>query len=95
MQQGLNQPQPGMEVVQQLGAKLQELEQWAGSMKQMLDQFDPSLSVLLQPIAQAGMDLGKALNEKAQRSGMARGSAVMPPPPAQSPAAGPPMPAGM
>ncbi len=96
-QQGLDQPKSpeGNETLQQLQQKLQELDQWASSTKTMLDQFDPSLSVLLQPIAQAGMDMAKALQEKAQRSGMARGSSVVPPNAPPNPAAGPPQPAGM
>ena len=91
-QQGLDQPQQGMQVVQQIGQKLKELDQWAQQIKTLLDNFDPSLSVLLVPIAQAAQDMMKALQEKAQRSGMARGSSVMPQPPAQNPAAGPPNP---
>ena len=82
-------------MLQQIMQKVQELDQWAQQMKTMLDQYDPSLSVLMQPIAQAGLDLGKAVQEKAQRSGMARGSPVVPPNAAPNPAAGPPPPAGM
>ena len=96
-QQGLNQPPnpQGAQTLQQLQQHLQALDQWAQQAKMMLDNYDPSLSVLLQPIAQAGMDLSKALAEKAQRSGMARGSPVVPPNAPPNPAAGPPMPAGM
>lgn len=90
--QGLNQPQPGMEQAQQLMSMLQQLDQWAGQFKPLLDRFDPSLSVLLQPIAQAGLDLQQALQDKLQQSGMARGSPVVPPQPPQSPVAGPPNP---
>ena len=81
-----------VELGQALG---QALDQWAQQAKSMLDQYDPSLAVLLQPIAQAGMDLARSLQEKAQRSGMARGSPVVPPNAPPNPAAGPPQPAGM
>lgn len=74
--------------------KLEELEKWAGDFKVMLDTYDPSLSALLQPIAQAGMDLGKALKEKQQRSGAATGSPVVPAQPPANPAAGPQNPGG-
>lgn len=96
-QQGLDQQQgkPGPEMLQQVLMKVQELDRWATDVKMMLDQYDPALAVFLQPIAQAGLDLGKALQERAQRSGMARGSPVMPPQPPQNPTAGPPNPAGV
>lgn len=96
-QQGLDQgnnPQ-GMEALQKLLQHVQGLDQWAQQAKMMLDQYDPSLATLLQPIAQAGLDLAKALQEKAQRSGMARGSPVVPPTGPPNPAAGPPQPQGM
>ena len=94
---GLNQPasQGGAQVLQQVQAKVQELDKWATEMKTMLDQYDPSLSVLLQPIAQAGMDLAKALQQKSQQNGQARGSSVVPPNGPPNPSAGPPQPAGM
>jgi hypothetical protein len=78
----------------QVKSKLMELEKWAGEMKHLLDTFDPSLGALLQPIAQAGVDLGKALQEKQQRSGAATGSPVVPPQPPVNPAAGLPNPGG-
>ena len=93
-QQGVGpQQNPSTEAAGQLKVKLQELEKWAGEMKRMLDTYDPSLSALLQPIAQAGVDLGKTLQEKQQRSGAATGSPVVPPQPPGNPAAGPPNPA--
>lgn len=88
IQPGGKNPEAG-QAVQQVMAKMQELEAWAGSVKPLLDQVDPSLSVLLQPIAQAGMDLQKALAEKQQRSGVQRGSPVVAQTPPQSPATGP------
>jgi hypothetical protein len=94
---GLNQPssQQGMQALQQIQSQVQKLDEWATETKRMLDQYDPSLGVLLQPIAQAGMDLAKALQDKAQRGGMARGSSVVPPNAPPNPSAGPPAPAGM
>jgi hypothetical protein len=73
-------------------ASLQKLETVVGELKKQLDVFDPSLGALLQPIAQAGLDLGKALQEKQQRSGAATGSPVVPPQGPQNPAMGPPNP---
>lgn len=95
-QQGLGKPPnpQAIQVLQQLQQKLQELEKWAGDAKTMLDNYDPSLSVLLQPIAQAGMDLAKALTEKAKQSGAMSGSPSVPANAPQNPAAGPPMPLG-
>ncbi len=94
---GLNQPPSpqGAQVTQQIQGALQELDQVVTKLKTMLDQFDPSLSVFVQPRAQAGAQLAQAMQEKMQRSGAARGSSVVPPNAAPNPSAGPPMPAGM
>src|SRR5574337_1312671 len=75
-QQGLPKPQPGMQAVQMAMQKVQELDKWAGDMAGILQQLDPSKMPLLAPIANAGKDLIRMLQEMAQRSGMAQGSPV-------------------
>jgi hypothetical protein len=93
--QGVGQPQPGMDVVQQIGAKVQELDAWAGEMKNLVGQYDPSLMPFLEQIGKAAMGLASAVQSKAQRSGTAKGSPVVPPQPPQNPATGPMPPQGM
>jgi hypothetical protein len=88
-------PQPskgGNQVIQQIQAKFQELDAWAGDMKNLLGQFDPSLMPFLEQIAKIATQAMTAIQSKAQRSGMAKGSPVVPPQPPQNPAAGPPSP---
>lgn len=93
MQQGLPQSQPGMEAVKQVTQKIKELEGWAVDMQRLIQQLHPPLMPLLQPIAQAGMDIQKAVNELAKRSGMERGSPVAEQPQPGTPASGQPVPA--
>jgi hypothetical protein len=81
--------------MQKAQAKLQELDSWASDMKILLDSLDPSLSVFLQPIAQAGLQLTQAMQEKAQRSGGAGQSPVIPPPNVAGAAGGMPTPSGV
>jgi hypothetical protein len=90
--QGVNQPQDGMQVVQQVMGQIQKLDQWVGETKTLLESFDPSLVPLFKPIAEAGMKLAEEIQKKAQRSGMAKGSPVVPPQPPSNPSAGPPSP---
>ena len=90
--QGVGQPQQGMEVVQQISAQMQKLDAWVGETKNLLQSFDPSLMPLLEQIGKPAMEIVKQVQQKAQRSGMAQGSPVVPPQPPPSPAAGPPNP---
>jgi len=83
-----------MEALKMALDKVQELDRWAGDMKQLLQQLHPPLMTLMQPIAQAGLDMQKALTELAKRSGMQKGSPQGAPPAAQNPAAGVPNPQG-
>ena len=92
--QGVGQPQPGMEVVQQSGAKVQELDKWAGEMKNLVGQYDPSLLPFLEQIGKAAMGLASAVQQKAKRSGVAKGSPEVPPAPPQNPSTGPAAPPG-
>ncbi len=85
-------PGEGMQVVQQVMQKVQELDKWVGETKQLLESFDPSLVPLFKPIAEAGMKLAEAVQKKSQQSGMAKGSPQVPPQPPQNPSAGPPNP---
>ena len=91
-QQGLPQAQPGMENVKALAAKLQELQTWVESTRDLAKSVDPNLQAFLVPILNGGMQLKQALEKMAQRSGMATGSPVMPQQPPMNPAAGPPNP---
>jgi len=90
--QGLGQPQQGMQVVQQIMGQLQKLDAWVGETKNLIQSFDPSLLPLLEQMGKPAMDLVKAVQEKAKRSGMAQGSPQVPPQPPSNPAAGPPNP---
>ena len=90
--QGLGQPQQGMQVVQQIGAQMQKLDAWVGETKNLLQSFDPSLMPLLEQIGKPAMEIVKAVQEKSKRSGMANGSPQVPPQPPSNPAAGPPNP---
>ena len=92
MQQGVGQPQPGMEAVQQVVGKIQELNQWLEDTMGLLRQIQPGLTAMLAPIATAGRELATALEKTAERSGMAQGSPVMPQVQQTNPAAGPPSP---
>lgn len=96
-QQGLDQGKDagGQQATQQIMAKLQELEAWAGDMKNMVETFDPSLVPFLQQIAKVAVQFGTAVQQKAQRSGMARGSSVVQSTPPQNPGGPPPNPNGM
>ena len=88
-------PQPsaqGNQTIQQIQQKVQELDAWAGDMKNLLSGFDPSLMPFLEQIGKAGTQLVEAIETKAKRSGVAKGSPVVPPQPPQNPAAGPPNP---
>lgn len=82
----------GGQVIQQIQAKMQELDTWAGDAKNLIGQFDPSLMPFLEQIGKAGVQLMEAIQTKAQRSGVAKGSPEVPPQPPQNPAAGPPNP---
>lgn len=93
MQQGLPQAQAGMEVVQQISQKIQELDRWAQDMQRLIKTAHPPLMPLLQPIAQAGLDLQRAITELSKRSGMEKGSPEVAPMGPQNPAAGLPSPA--
>ena len=90
--QGLGQPQQGMQVVQQIMGQMQKLDAWVGETKNLLQSFDPSLLPLLEQMGKPAMDMVKAIQEKAKRSGMAQGSPQVPPQPPNNPAAGPPNP---
>ena len=90
--QGVGQPQQGMQVVQQIGQQMQKLDAWVGETKNLLQSFDPSLMPLLEQIGKPAMEIVKAVQEKAKRSGMAQGSPVVPPQGPPNPAAGPPNP---
>lgn len=81
--------QEAMQPVQQITAKVQELDAWAGEMKNLVTQYDPSLLPFLEQIAKAAMGLANAVQDKAKRSGVAKGSPVVPPTPPQNPAAEP------
>lgn len=72
--------------------KLAEINNWAGEMQNLLGALDPSLMPLLQQIAQAAVQLGNGVQSKMERSGMARGSSVVPPSPPQTPSGPPPNP---
>jgi len=86
---GIGQPQDGMQVVQQVMEQIKKLDQWVGETKTMLESFDPSLVPLFKPIAEAGMKLAEEIQKKAQRSGMAKDSPVVPPQAPPNPSAGP------
>ena len=75
-----------------LKQKLAELESWAGETMMIAKQANPALTAFLGPIAQAGIEMRKAIEEMEQRSGMAKGSPQVPARPPQNPAAGPPNP---
>jgi hypothetical protein len=91
-QQGVGQPQQGMQVVQQIGAQMQKLDAWVGETKNLIQSFDPSLLPLLEQIGKPAMEIVKAVEQKSKRSGMAQGSPVVPPQGPPNPAAGPPNP---
>ena len=82
-------------MLQQIQGDLQNLDQLVSGLKTKLDQYDKSLSVFLQPMAQAGLELGKALEDKAKRSGMGGQQPVVPPAGPSAAAAGPPSPRGV
>lgn len=89
MAEGVGQPQPGMEAVQGLQAKLKELEKWLTDVLPMVEQVHPPLKAVLAPIAKAGQECSSQLEDFAKRSGMAQGSPVVSPPGAPpNPAAG-------
>ena len=90
--QGVGQPQQGMQVVQQISAQMQKLDAWVGETKNLLQSFAPSLMPLLEQIGKPAMEIVKAVQQKAQRSGMAQGSPVVPPQGPPNPAAPPPNP---
>ena len=90
--QGIGQPQPGMQVVQQIMAQMQKLDAWAGETKNLIQSFDPSLMPLVEQIGKPAMAIVQAVQQKAQRSGMAQGSPVVPPQPPPNPAGPPPNP---
>lgn len=93
-QQGVDQQQmsaPQMQA-QQIMVGLSELNDWAGKMQNLVQAFDPSLLPYLQQIATAAVQFGNGVQEKVQRSGIARGSSVVPPTPPGVPAGPPPNP---
>lgn len=97
MSQGVGQPQPGMQMVQKIVAKTQEVAQGVDDLKQMLQQLHPPSVATLNPIEIALRQMLQQVNQIAQRSGMAQGSPVMNSPPqgAGNPGANPPNPMGM
>lgn len=92
---GVGQPQPGMQGVQMIMQKIQEQESWLQDMMGLIKQTHPPLLAHLAPMAQALVELRNAVQEMAKRSGMAQGSPMMPGPPPNNPAAGPPNPNAM
>jgi hypothetical protein len=92
---GVGQPKPGMDVMQQIVGQIQKLDSWVGETKTMLQSFDPSLVPLLEQIKGPVMQIAEQLQKKAQKSGMAQGSPQVPPQPPPNPAAGPPNPNAM
>jgi hypothetical protein len=98
MANGIGQQQPGMQIVQQIQAKLQEQEAWLQDVMGMLKQIAPSLVATLAPIAEATKQMRDGLMQVAKRSGMAYGSPMMgqgPQPGAGNPGAAPPDPMQM
>ncbi len=93
-QQGLDQPQDGglQQQVEAIMVKMAEANNWAGDMKNLVGTYDPSLMPYLEQVAKTLVQFANAVQEKAQRSGIARGSSVVPPTPPQNPAAPPPNP---
>jgi hypothetical protein len=99
-QQGAPQPDSGgMQVVQQIQQKVQQLDSWAGEMTSLVGQLDQSLLTYMQEFGSMAKKLLEKLmgsiQDKAQRSGAARGSPVVPQQPPASPAQGPPNPNAM
>jgi hypothetical protein len=95
MAQGVGQPQPAMEQIQQLLQSLAKFEPFFDSTVQQTKAIDPQLVPMLQPIAQALLKLRTEIQKRAQRSGAAQGSPVMPQMPQGNPGAGPPQPSEM
>lgn len=91
-QQGVDKPQPGMQLVQQVGEQLKKLEAWINETKDLVKQLNPNFQAYLAPMADAAIQLGQAVAKEAQQSGMQRGSPVTQPQPTPNPAAGPPNP---
>ncbi len=81
-----------MDVMKQIVAHMQKLEQWVVEAKQLFQSFDPSLEPLLEQIGKPAKTVIEALEKKAKASGMAKGSPEVPPQPPNNPAAGPPNP---
>jgi hypothetical protein len=77
---GAGQPNPS---IVQLLSKIDELEQWAGQVRSLLNLVQPSLIPLLVPIAQAGLALRAELNAIQQRA--TAGPQAAPPAPAPPP----------
>lgn len=96
MAQGVGQPQPGMQAVQQVVAKIKEVAIGLDDLRTQLQQIHPPLVATMEPIKQALTQLLQGLNQVAQRSGMAQGSPVISSPPqgAGNPGANPPNPLG-
>lgn len=96
MANGIGQPQPGMQAVQQVMQKIQEQEAWLQDTMTLLRQIHPPLVATLAPIAEATKQMRDGLMKVAQRSGMAQGSPVMQTPPqgGGNPGAAPPNPMG-
>jgi hypothetical protein len=90
--QGLGQPQPGMDTAKQVMAQLQKLDSWVGETKNLLQAYDPSLLPMLEQIGKPAMAIAEAIQKKAKASGQAQGAPVVPGQPPPSPAAGPPNP---
>lgn len=97
MAQGLDQPQedPAAQTVNLIMEKVQQLDPWVGDMKSLLGAHDPSLMPFLEQIGKAAMELANAVQEKASRAGIGRGSSVVPPTPPSNPGAPPPNPNAM
>jgi uncharacterized protein involved in exopolysaccharide biosynthesis len=98
MANGVGQPQPGMQAVQQVMQKIQEQETWLQDVMGLLKQIHPPLVATLAPIAEATKQMRDGLNQVAKRSGMAYGSPMMgqgPQPGAGNPGAAPPDPMQM
>lgn len=98
MANGVGQPQPGMQIVQQIQAKIQEMEAWLQDTMGLVKQIAPPLVATLAPIAEATKQLRDGLMQTAKRSGMAYGSPMMgqgPQPGGGNPGAAPPDPMAM
>lgn len=96
MADGVGQPQPGMEAVQQIMSKAREIATGIDDLKSLVQQVHPPLVATLAPMDTALKQLLQGVNKVAQRSGMAYGSPMIQGPPqgGGNPGAAPPNPLG-